>query len=438
MDQIGYYQKNCKKIFEAVRNPQWRIWKLYDGFMWQSRAQITTPEKLLKFIMKHPGIQALYVSVSEFLNPHRNHGILSKQAVKSKDGHIFYPRAGYMVADNIILDSYFFMDFDSEYDLSVAQEDARKVIRHMSSNKDFIFKSVQFSGTKGFHLIYEPLKKPKKKKPLDRIEEYLKSKRKLSEEIVKLGLKTIDPLHMKMMQDLTRVYAAPYSLKKNGNVVTPMGLEKFMKIDAYNLICSYNKAIEGESERITTAPDEYKVAPSKAKTLAPQQYSDWERHGLSSQSSFYFADNMINGLKDNYITIIKKHNKRFRIEDIRKIQRIYKLSHFYIERIGDYTYAYNTKALQFKRLVKILKASKSENLSWFLTRKHLPMQLSDTIVRHNNTPIGITEMKTPVAVIDEGYSHDDDHSRFHSRMLGFDYKNTVGETSNIGLMRVSS
>ena len=72
------------------------------------------------------------MSISEFLSPHSVHGFFANQKNSSTRAHYFYPRAGYVYADNILLDSYFFVDLDSEGDLRIAQEDARKIINYMN------------------------------------------------------------------------------------------------------------------------------------------------------------------------------------------------------------------------------------------------------------------------------------------------------------------
>ena len=262
MNTLKYYKENYEKIFNSIENPNWRIWKAVDegSIFRQNKVQITTPKRLWDFIRQCKNPQKLYVSASTFLNPHRNHGNFSNQKVVTKERY-FYPRAGYTIADCIVLDSYLFIDLDSEEDLKIAQEDARKIINHMGGKKEYTLHMIQFSGTKGIHLIYKADSK-RIKNPLDRIKYYRDSKERLSTELIKLNLKTMDKNHLNIMKDVFRIYAAPYSLKPNGDAVTPINLEDFMEKDIYTILCSKSltRAVKQGNMAIEAKADEAKAA----------------------------------------------------------------------------------------------------------------------------------------------------------------------------------
>ena len=237
MNQVlKYYHKNYLKIFDSIKDSKWRVWKIidYDDRMIQSKFPIAQAEDLWKFIKQAEKPKALYVSVSTFLNSHLNHGAFYRQNFKLNDGTYMFPREGYIISDCIMLSTDLFIDLDSEEDLTIAQEDGRKIIRHMDDKPEYKLNMLQFSATKGIHLGYEFLDKPHINDPIKRIEHYKAVKGKLAKELLKLGLKTIDRHHIGIIKNNFCVFAAPHSLKSNGNVVTPLNFKDFMHKDIYD------------------------------------------------------------------------------------------------------------------------------------------------------------------------------------------------------------
>lgn len=425
---LHYYEKNIKKLFNAVENPNWRIWKKItpDGICRQNKYQISSPEKLLKFIVDGGLPDSLYVSISSFLNPHKNHGNFANQKATQKDGNYFYPRAGYLTADNMLIDSYFFVDLDYEKDLTVAQKDGRAIIKALKI-KPY---SIQFSGKKGIHIIYKL-----RHKPIEDIKARIKFYQDKKEEMIKiisqLKLKTIDNTHLNIMKDMYRVYAVPYSKKKTGAIVTPITYNDFMKKNIHTIL-SKRKIFEGH-KAIEAKANDKKVASDEG-NLHPNRIQNHEGDSLTSDSIFFsFVDNMVNGLKDNYVTVIKKHRERFKVETLQYLQETYNLSDFYIFILGDYVYAVNTKLQQFKRLVKILRAAKSENLSFFMTRRHCPIPISNEFDASGEVHNKINVLST----LKSEYGRDDWHSSFHSKFFNLEYQKMAGNINNIGTMVIS-
>jgi len=98
---------------------------------------------------------------------------------------------------------------------------------------------------------------------------------------------------------------------------------------------------------------------------------------------------------------------------LRRIQKLYKLSDFIITKVGNYIYAYNTKALQFEKVVKIQRAAKSENTSFFISRKHLPIQVSDTL----NEEGKVIHKLEKISILESKYGRNHPHSKPHSSYL---------------------
>lgn len=419
MNTKKYYTKKIvKKIFDSVEKPSWRIWKLIDedGRCFQSKRQITTPEKLMKFIKLAKNPRALYLSVSMFLSPNKNHGFFANQKIKLKDGTYKYPRAGYIYADCILIDSYFFIDIDDEKDFKNVISDAKKIIKEMG--KPFL---LQYSGTKGVHILYK-MKTKKIADPIKRVKYFKKEKEKLANQLIKLKLKTIDKNHIEIMKNPFAVFAAPHSIKLNNDIVQPF------KNKDYLLHFRETREAKANDKNVACAKGD------SGETLASQLYRREKGASLTSPPIYFkFVDNKIRGTK-NYITVIKKHNKRFKLKEIENLQKEYKLSHFLIVKIGDYTYAYNTKALQFERVIKILRKAKSENLSFFATRKHQPIQITPSYKKNGD----LAEEINFIGKLRSAHGLIDNHSRFHSALFGFNFNNLIGEENRTdGLMRIS-
>lgn len=404
---------NYPKIFNSIDNSRWRIWKTIDenNIARQNKFQITSPQKLKKFVEQAKNPQ-LYVSISTFLNPHKNHGNLRNQKIQ-KDDHYFYPRAGYLTADNILLDSYFFIDLDSEKDIMIAHNDAVRIIEHLKVYSKVELHSIQFSGNRGIHLIYKH-KKRHIKDPEKRIKYYINQKKILSNKIRRLKLETMDDTHYKIMEDIYRVYAAPYSKKRRGGTVTPLNLPDF-----------YHRFMTKVSE---AKADDKKVATEERSST--QKYRVEEGAGLTSPLIFYYLDILVNGLKNNYVTVIKKNKKRFKMENLQRLQHDYNLSDFYIFQMSEYVYAVNTKIVQFPRLIKILRSIKSENISFILSKSHYPIPLSSVVNKE-----GIVHKLTNLGILKSKYGQGDVHSLPHSKVFGLEYDNMVGKDDNVYQMR---
>ena len=416
MNTLKFYDKErCTKMFNVIENPQWRIFKSIDedGMCRQNKKQITSPEKLMKFIRLAKNPKALYVSISTFLSPNKNHGFFANQKIKFKDGTYKYPRKGYIYADCILIDSYFFIDLDDEKDFKNVISDAKKIIK--KKKKPYL---IQFSGTKGLHILYK-MKLKKIADPIKRIEYIKQEKEKLAKELLKLNLKTIDEPHINVMTNVFAVYAMTHSIKLNGSIVQPLKLQG-------NELCvaltEQTREAKANDNKVAYAKD------SSGKTLASHFDRIGQGAGLTSQSTFYCVDNSISKLKGNYITVIKKHIKKFNLNQLRRIQKLYKLSDFIITKVGNYVYAYNTKALQFERVLKIQRAVKSENTSFFLSRKHLPIQVSDTL----NEEGKVIHKLEKISVLESKYGRNHPHSKPHSKLFGLEYPNMIGGPNNIG------
>jgi len=407
MNTLNYYKDNYVKMFNSISNPNFRIWKVIDedGFCRQNKYQITTPERLWRFIKQCKNPQKVYVSISTFLNPNKNHGNFRYQVKVSEDGHYYYPKAGYITADCNLLDSYFFIDLDAEHDLTLAQEDARKIMNYMKKKKDYKLKLLQFSGTKGVHLLYEDKLNKHIPHPTERIKYYHKRKKELIKELLTLNLSTIDKNHINVMNDLFRVYSCPLSIKPNGNVVTQLNPKDFMEQDIYSLIGSGGKAIEAKA-------NESKVATSKSNILQPKNIKGKGRDGLSTYPYYYgFIGNYVSGLKNNYVPFLKFHKEQ-KIDLTDLSNEIGNLILFYEE---GYMWVIGMKIMQKNKLLKLMRRLKAKNYSE-TSRKYSKFRITNVVNKY-----GVELKKAPLLTksikSDKKYTYSRPHNNFFNKFI---------------------
>lgn len=414
---MGYYTlENCSKIFNAIEEPQWRVWKILDadGVCHQNKRMINSPSKLLQFIESCESCEKLYVSASTFLNPHKNHGYFANQKRVSRSGRYFYPRVGYVTADCILLDTYLFIDIDYEKDILVAQQEARTIIQLLQTINYLNLYSIQYSGNKGIHLIYK-MSKFQIESPTTRMEYYKAVKKLIAYKVRGLNLRTMDKHHITIMHDMFRVYAAPFSIKPNGHIVQPIPPQDFMTQELYSLV-----PISSPGSRTNDSAMEAKANDEE---VASQLYEGGQRDGLSSHLfSYTFTWNYVKGARNNYVTVIQWNKAKFSQERLEQIQRIYKLSEFYVFSLRESVYCYNFKAVQFERLRKILLKARSENFSFFLSRRKIPILLAK-------------EMEYE-GCIKSDKALQDNHSKPHCDIFGISHENLIGTENNIGRINI--
>jgi len=372
------------------------------------------------------------------LNPHKNHGFFVNQWKRFNDRYI-YPKKGYLSADCLLLDTELFIDLDSENDLRIAQNDGRKIVKYLDDDDKHELELIKFSGTKGIHLIYK-CKYKLNPDPNKRIIQVRREKERIVNELKKLNLKTLNRLHNEIIKNPFSVSSALYSIKKNGNVVTPIDREDFMTRDIYKILSISNDKVVVEEKELASESKELlndkKVATAKVETLATQQYPGGEGASLTSSPTSYFyryMDSLVNGLKNNYVLVIEKHKDNFDVKMLKTLQKKYNLSDFYIWRVRDTVFAYNFKCLQFERMIKILRNINSENLNFFMKRKHLFIQISHSAKGDGS----LKEQLTFLGKLRSEYAIQDTHSRPHCNYFGLKYDNMAGkDKNNIGIVEL--
>lgn len=353
MELNEYYrdEKVLKKILSSVDNPGWRMWKIekLDGTFVVNTKKINNIRKLKELVGKDAA--KVYVSVSEFMNPERVYGKRIKKSV-------------YKIADNLLLRSDLLFDLDSEDDLRIAHEDGRSIIRWMQEHQPtWKLLNIRFSGSKGFHLLYRDTMPPRVKEPEMRISMFELNKKILLTDMFRdLYLETIDEHHKRIIYDTWRVHAALETIKtKTGYKVQEISLEDFMTKTTSEILQSIERPIKPM------------IASSSHNVKSPV-----ERTMVSSRFYYNFVTNKIRG-SELYVPVLKYPIDIDVDKHIQCIQSRYNLTTLYKFIYQDLQMYVCLKVVDFNRLVKILKASKSLGLSSFLYYRHLWIPFSEAI-----------------------------------------------------------
>jgi hypothetical protein len=403
MNISTYYSLDiCTKIFNAVSNPQWRVWKVedIDGRFRQARRRINSPKRLKEFI----GTKAskVYNSIGQFLHPETVYG--------AKPKHVQW-----VIADSIILSAELLFDLDSETDLSIAVEDGRKIIDFMAKEQGYRLKNIRYSGSKGFHILYEDLKPWKHAHPKARLM-YIKLKRQ--ELVSRLPeLKTIDELHKGIIADPFRVHASLYTIKsKTGNIVKEIPVEDFMTLPIATLISSYVQSVVRPKRSMI---DEFVISTSLTGKERPTL--------ISYPLSYKFVDNKVKGTKDMRVIVLKFPLYR-RVDNLlREAQKRYNLSDFDLFLHKDHILAICMKLVDKNRLMKIMKFTKPMNMGSQIYYDHTWIPISSTI--DNNGRVVWEKPKWLCTIISK-YGLFDTHSRPHLSLLNIAEGNIAGSEYN--------
>ena len=366
MNTLQYYTpERCTQIFNSIKNSKWRIWKIIDcdDKILQSKFPIATPIDLWNFIREAKNPKSLYYSVSCFLNAENNHGAFYKQNIWIPGMAInLFPREGYILADTLLLNTFFFIDIDHETDLSIVQEDGRKIIKELGY-PEFL----RYSGTKGIHLGY-PQQVPNIADPIKRIEKCKEDKIKIAKRLINLGLSTIDTNHENVMTNIFCEIAAPYSIKLNGNVVQPIDILDFMNNDIHSILSLKPTRVTRRnpvSDGLNSSNDE-NVAMQGSNAL--QHSNIWGRGRFSGLSTYphYFGiiANFVPGLNNNYVPFIKMHKSRkVDLQDIKE-----DLGDLLIFGERNHYWLIGYKLFQKEKLLKVMRKLKASNIAEFERR----------------------------------------------------------------------
>lgn len=409
LEQYYSDEENLNKILTSVFNPGLRVWKVQytDNSFRQNNKKINNTKKLKELLLPKNKIPSkVYVSISKFLNPQKVYG-------KHPKGPC------YKIADALFLKSDVLFDLDSEEQLSIAHDDGKKIIKFMEKKRDYVLINIRYSGTKGFHLLYRDNNAVFEQHPIERIRKTEARRTRLVKKLPEL--KTIDELHKNIICDQFRVHAALNTIKaKTGNIVKEISLEDFMSLSTSKLMSKY-------VERAVTpiVKDRGMITDDSILTSIPGD----ERAALSSNQLYYyyFVDNRVKGVKDNYITVLKYPKDKRVKQTIKKLQQEYKLSCFYKFEYKTIQMWINFKLVGLHRLNKIMRYAKPMNLNSFMFYKHTWIPISEAV---DNLGKIMWDRPLLTEFIESDYGNKDVHSRPHANLMNLKFDKMAGKEMN--------
>jgi hypothetical protein len=415
------------EILSSIEKPHYHFWRIEytDGLVRKNNVRITSIKELRDLLFyKGREPSKVFVSVSQFLNADKVFG--------------FYPKKSeWMIANTLFLKSDLLFDFDSEEDLSIALHDAQTVYQFMKGEKDYRLLNIKYSGCAGFHLLYEDINPIIEPHPIKR----LKLTQKKREDLVRRlpELRTIDKLHKKIIADQFRVHAVIGSLKaQTGHKVELIEEHKFTNLQSYQakmVARPTNSLPQSEKRSMTNPPqkiDSTSISGTGRPTISPQGQcvAGSPPPTPAYPYTYNFVTNRIRGvasqMKEYYFVPVLKYNKDRNI-NIKRIQEKYNLSSFYHFKYSTVNMFVCFKAVSKKRLLKIYRYAKPNNLSAFMYFGHDWIPISDAIDSN-----GCVVWKLPMLqnVIESPYGLNDQHSRPHSRLLNLKFKHMIGKWQN--------
>lgn len=257
--------------------------------------------------------------------------------------------AGYPIRDRCFLGAELLLDFDVKGSWEAMQQDIIKALDFFKG-KPYKLQRIQFSGSHGFHVIYDDKTPYKAKMSQQRLEEFKKRRIRLKAKLEKLQLQTLD---IKLITDPYRIYKVPDSHDYSTGYKVQEIKEEDMRLKPIQTILgSLEKAMTGKRP----FRDIGRGRPSRIR--------------LPSQT---FITNQVYGVKDGYIPSIIV--SKLRLHLIRKLQKSYSLGtlHFFIR--NDIFVIMGVKVVCFKRLLKIYHAFNAMNLSTLMNLGHSKVYL---------------------------------------------------------------
>jgi len=204
--------------------------------------------------------------------------------------------------------------------------------------------------------------------PIKRIEECKRNKVKMTEELLGLGLKTIDRNHRNVLTNVFCQMAAPHSIKQNGGIVLPIDIDDFMHRDIYDILSLRPPRLRKEMAREISEKESMTNVVAQRGRNALQPINIGGRGRLTGLSTyphhFGIVANFVPGLKDNYVPFIKMHkSRRVDLNDIKE-----DLGDLLIFGEENHYWLIGYKLFQKDKLLKVMQKLKASNCMEFQKR----------------------------------------------------------------------
>lgn len=258
----------------------------------------------------------------------------------------------YQCAHRMFLNNDLVFDLDNE-NFEDACEDALRLASEFSNHPDVKLEETHQTGSKGIRLIYKDKSKVKGRLPTER-EKFVRRQRKAL--VRDLDIESLDK---NITTDTNRVIRLKGSLNR-------MTLFRCREISLEQLHDPASILRDAMTERHRMFCHQNNIGTKAGP-------------GLTARPSFLkylFIDNKVKGTKDRYIPFLLYHRTRYRKSLLKKIQRTYNLSTFYIFDTKKFIQCFTLDALPYERIVKIMRMARAQNLKTFLHYKHSWMRTS--------------------------------------------------------------
>jgi DNA primase catalytic subunit len=361
-----YYKKKEFSELLSITDLKWRHFRfmLKNGRFLKINRQIKNGNDLKRLILRHMPLD-VYYSTSCYLDPTS----VTARTEKNKYSTI-------IIYNDIVFD----IDFSpvSIYNLNKARKEALKVIEFM---KEFKLKYIAFSGSKGFHLVYEDNIKESIPDPLKREKSTIERRKQL---VAEMKLKGIH-IDSAITVDTRRIFRVPGTVNSKTGMVCSL-------ITKEQLDSGMDKILE----KVECVGD-FKMRYFNLLGYFPK-LKFWRKKNNTTYETHYatYINNSVLGIKNRYIPfieypMIKEQRALHLFEDIVKK---YKLPNMIVFKVKEGYCGVCLKSMQKRELLKILVKTKSENINFFRKYRHNLLELDKSLTEKTSN-----QLKKPVAVI---------------------------------------
>jgi DNA primase catalytic subunit len=333
-DQLReYYSHNPPdlKFITDINKRHFRF-LLPNGRFFKIKDTIHSPQNLQKWLVKLQPLD-VYYSTSTYLNPTS----VASRPKKSSD---------YWGPGNVILSHDLAFDIDrrplSLFNLERARKDAIRLLDFLFNN-NYILKYAAFSGSKGFHLLFDDIEK--KIEPDFRLREksIIMRRKTLVDEIVKDGIK----IDASVTVDTRRIIRLPGTINsKTGYCCQPLSIDEL------------RSPIVDWIDRIPSLEDHTAIPRFKMKRLPKHKRTN--QHAIMDKEVGYgyttFITSSVLGTRGRHAVLLSlpKGSQEMVMHTLRRVQSMYDLTDFYLFELPRTYQAICLKTVQRNRYQKIL------------------------------------------------------------------------------------
>ena len=365
LEQIKNFYSNNLPDFQAITDINRRHFRflLPSGRFLKIKDTINNPDNLQKWLIKLKPLD-VYYSTSTYLDP------TSVKPRPKEEDEFWGP-------GNIILSNDIAFDLDrsplSILNLERARRDAVNLLLFLEE-KGYNLKYVSFSGSKGFHLIFDDI--DKSIEPNIRIREkvIIEKRRALVHTVKKQGIKFDTPITV----DTRRVIRLPGTINsKTGYCCQRLSIDDL------------NSPVSNWIDDILKLPSHVKIPRFKWDYL-PKRKTKNRKEKLKKDTKYgytTFITSSVLGIKGRHAVLLSFPNRsQKRVETIlKKAQEDYNLTDFYLFKLPKMFQAICLKTVQRNRYQKILDVTKSSSANQLRNYNRVSLRMGPLVDQEMQT-----------------------------------------------------